>query len=173
MKSLSTNHLGRALGLATLAVGLTFPSLARAEGSIRHPGDHLRYTFEAEPHLTLGFNGPIDVGGILGIGFRGTFPIVHQGFVRTINNSVGINVGLDLFPHDGKVDVLVPVAMQWNFWFTKNWSAFGEPGFVLGTGQQSLVPMLAVGGRYLFTDSVALVFRAGFPAFSVGTSFLF
>src|SRR5438034_1163301 len=78
---------------------LTAPSLAASNHSIiKNPGDHPEYTFEAEPHGLIGFGGPFRDGhGELGAGFRGTVIIVQNGFVKTINDSVGISFGGDLF----------------------------------------------------------------------------
>ncbi len=62
---------------------------------------------------------------------------MDPGFIPSINNSVGIGVGLDwLNGQDhcnpggcyGYDRLVLPVVVQWNFWFTPHWSAFGEPG---------------------------------------------
>src|SRR5262245_11776100 len=64
---------------------------------INKPGQHPQYFFEAEPHLLLGFIDPPGVGSGLGVGagFRGTIELVDNGFVPTINNTIGIGFGLD------------------------------------------------------------------------------
>ena len=66
--------------------------------------------------------------------------------------------------------------MQWNFWISRQWSVFGEPGFALGLispGDDRFQPFVFYGGgRWLFTDRAALTMRVGYPAFSVGVSFL-
>src|SRR6185503_6138892 len=118
-----------ATALAFTATFIVAPGTARAEESIiKRPGDHPHYAFEAEPHGLVGFAGPFkDKGkGHLGAGFRGTIVIVNNGFIRSINNSVGITFGADLF--FGEETLFVPVAMQWNFWLSTHWSVFGEPG---------------------------------------------
>lgn len=107
---------------------------------IKNPGDHLN-SVELEPHLVLR---PLDTPHNdlgLGVGFRATIPIVKNGFVSTINNSVGIGFGLDYMRYDacgkyfgvyydcGKLSHFsIPVVMQWNFFLTPAWSVFGEPG---------------------------------------------
>ena len=70
-------------------------SSARADESIiKNPGDHPAYRFEAEPHGLIGFGGPFRHGNAdLGAGFRGTIILLDNGFVKTINNSVGIGFG--------------------------------------------------------------------------------
>jgi hypothetical protein len=65
--------------------------------------------------------------------------------------------------------------MQWSFWFTRQWSAFGEPGlnfFHSSYGGLSVSPALYVGGRLQLNDQIALTLRAGWPAVSLGVSFL-
>jgi len=73
---------------------------------------------------------------------RFTIPIVKNGFVPSINNSVGIGFGLDWLHYNGcyyrsafapgfcdNLDSFwVPVVMQWNFFLGTHWSVFGEPG---------------------------------------------
>jgi hypothetical protein len=155
------------LGLAAVALA---PSVARADerSIIRDPGDHPPYIFEAEPHLLLGYSGPFDTDGSPGVGFRGTFHIAN-GFVPSINDSIGIGVGFDLGT-DGHV--LVPVVMQWNFWLSRHWSVFGEPGFAIGSGiNTALWPSFYAGARFHIVDRIALTLRVGYPDLSVGVSF--
>lgn len=149
------------------------PEVVHAEPSvIRHAGDRVGYRFEAEPHGIVGLAGPFQRATSLGIGFRGTFIIVDNGFIKSINNSVGIGVGADfaLTRSSG----FVPVVMQWNFFLTPHWSVFGEPGLGLGVGSGTVVhPAFFAGGRFHFTDRIALTMRVGYPAASVGASFFF
>ncbi len=165
---------------------------------IKRPGARTRYVFEAEPHLNLGFIDPpgrdVDSDFGFGPGFRGTVEIVKNGFVGTINNSIGIGFGLDwvLYPgargcdergtfefncEDEDVSYFwIPVVLQWNFWISRQWSVFGEPGFALALispGDDRFQPfVLYGGGRWQFTDRAAFTMRIGYPSFSVGISFL-
>jgi hypothetical protein len=179
--------------VASLALGVVLlgASAARAESIIKHPGDHPRYSFEAEPHLSIGY-----AGGI-GPGFRGTVVLLDNGFIPSINNSIGIGFGLDWIfygdgCHDGFAhvhgcgtynDAMIPVVMQWNFWLAEHWSVFGEPGLVLhlrsGHADHFAIDPFVIygGGRYHFNESVALTMRLGTPffddsVFSIGVSFL-
>src|SRR6185503_7174728 len=116
---------------------------------------------ELEPHvLATPFSPPgIGAGDGFGLGARGTFEILGEGFIPSINDSVGIGVGLDWIHYDdsdvraggrcraveqapnginvcvevaGDTDYLwIPIVMQWNFWLHKRWSVFGEPGIAL------------------------------------------
>jgi hypothetical protein len=158
--------------LAALLVVPSVPSIARADESIiKNPGDHPSYRFEAEPHGLVGFGGPFHKGaGNFGAGFRGTVIIVDNGFVKSINNSVGITFGGDFF--FGRGTLFIPVAMQWNFWLTTHWSVFGEPGIGFAANGRDVVhPVLMVGGRYHFNEKISLTMRIGYPAFSIGASF--
>jgi hypothetical protein len=76
----------------------------------------------------------------------------------------------------GHVDYFyLPVVMQWNFWLHRKWSVFGEPGmaFYFQDGDFDWDPIvLYAGGRYHFSDRIALTLRLGYPTFSLGVSFL-
>lgn len=143
-------------------------------------------------------------GDGLGLGLRATFEIVPEGFIAKVNDSVGIGVGADFVRYEagdargectdytsgpngtricvevdggdgGRDRLYVPVVMQWNFFLTRRWSVFGEPGLFAYFGDDFGVRPFALflGGRYHFTDQVTLTLRAGYPTVSVGVSFLF
>jgi hypothetical protein len=169
------SRLAVGLALTTAVAAFAAPRIASADESIiKNPGDHPAYRFEAEPHGLLGFGGPFHDGrSELGLGFRGTIIIVDNGFVKEINDSVGISFGADVFFRGGTV--LIPVAMQWNFWLSTHWSVFGEPGIGFAANHDPardlIHPILMVGGRYHFNDRISLTMRIGYPAFSIGASF--
>jgi hypothetical protein len=199
---------GAALASALFLL-LIVPGQARADTLvIKRPGAHPDYAFEAEPHLLLGFvdpPGPAGGNGF-GLGFRGTVEIVDNGFVPSINNTVGIGFGLDWvrYSHGGRscgrpgregceffddekdVDYLiVPVVLQWNFWLSRKWSVFGEPGVALrffdgdadfgddDDGFDFDPFVFYAGGRWHFSEYLSLTMRVGYPTFSVGVSMLF
>ena len=199
----SISKRAAALAFAGAACVFAAPAPARADTLIiRHPGDHSRYVFEAEPHLLLGVIDPPGVasGSGFGAGFRGTVVIVPNGFVPSINNSVGIGFGLDIvhYSHGRQhctVDPLTsgvcnfsdsesvndfwfPVVMQWNFFLSRAWSVFGEPGLAFryeslsGAHETNVDPQFYLGGRWHFADRMTLTMRLGYPTFSVGVSFL-
>jgi hypothetical protein len=184
--------------LVTLAAGP-----ARADDTITRPGNHPAYNFEVEPHLVFGLGGwgPYGsydyggYGGAYGLGVRFGIPIVSNGFVPSINNSVAISFGVDWLHYDGCWYLLActadyfefPVALQWNFYVLQHLSVFGELGLVPYHGflgdcppgdvcparpiDTNVMPLLYLGGRYHFSEGVALTWRLGFPAWSVGVSF--
>ena len=167
----------RALAGALVAatVVCTSSSASADESIIKRPGDHPQYRFEAEPHGLFGFGGPFGPQADAGAGFRGTIILVDNGFVKKINNSVGIGFGGDVFFRKGTV--FLPVVMQWNFFLSTHWSVFAEPGFGIAANANvnkffPLHPTGYLGGRYHFNDRIALTLRAGYPSFSVGVSFM-
>lgn len=185
--------------MAGVALVLLFgsPGAANAQSIIKQPGAHPHYSFEAEPHLVMRDRHGHHGGGV-GPGFRGTIVLTDDGFISKINNSVGIGFGLDWLvlgnehcpgkhpPDDDHChdhDALVlPVVLQWNFWLHESWSVFGEPGLALvfddreheNDTELHFDPFVFyAGGRYHFSDSVALTMRLGFPlTASIGVSFL-
>jgi hypothetical protein len=71
--------------------------------------------------------------------------------------------------------VFLPVVMQWNFWFTQRFSAFGEPGlnvYYLGRHGLSASPAVYVGGRVRLADRITLTGRLGYPTVAFGVSFM-
>lgn len=155
------------LGFAAFAASFTFAGVTLADHStIKSEYDHPRYVFEAEPHLVLT---PFHDGGI-GAGFAGTFNVADRGFIRRLNDSVGVGFAANWATNE---KFILSGAMQWNFWFTERWSAFGEPGVAVGTDKKLHVwPHLGAGGRFAFTPNITLTMRIGFPVSSVGVSFL-
>jgi hypothetical protein len=190
-------------GTFALALALQ-PRSARADTLIiQHAGDHARYVFEAEPHLVLGVIEPPGYasGSGFGVGFRGSIPLMHNGPISKLNNSMAIGFGIDFvrfgrgdFCRDGGPlgecrdigrsegfnEFYFPIVLQWNFFLSRNWSVFGEPGLALnyhawkGPNDLDVAPFVFyAGGRFHFADRIALTMRIGYPAFSVGCSFLF
>jgi hypothetical protein len=169
-----------------VALTLTIASPARADDTIKRPGDHPSYVLEIEPHGLVGY-GVVYASAGFGAGARFSIPIVQNGFVPSINNSVAISFGLDALyfadcggPSCGVTFLDFPVALQWNFYVARHWSVFGEPGLVIGHGFLSgaypfpdtwVYPAFFVGGRYHISDKLSLTMRIGYPSFSFGVSF--
>jgi hypothetical protein len=150
----STQQTRAAVAAITVLSGaLAGADAARADDTIKHPGEHPHYAVEIEPHVLWGWThydyAPNDG---FGLGARFSIPIVDNGFVSSINNSVAIGFGLDWVHYSGTncyyyyrgngpcYDVgdanllFFPVVMQWNFFVAKRWSVFGEPGLVIWHG---------------------------------------
>lgn len=159
------------VAFATFATAIAVPLVARADDTIKRPGDHPSYSVEIEPHLLAGFDRFGDDPAI-GLGGRFSIPLMDPGFIKKINDSIAITFGIDLLFPRSNAAVDLPVAMQWNFFVHRKWSVFGEPGLVIGTYREAhAVPALWAGARYHFNDHVALTMRLGIPSFSIGLSF--
>ena len=95
----------------------------------------------------------------------------------TVSGPNGVPICVEIEGGAGEWDyVYLPATMQWNFWLTEQFSVFGEPGFSLYFAEDDdfgILPLvLFVGGRWHFVDRAALTFRVGYPAVSLGVSFL-
>jgi hypothetical protein len=183
------------LAVVTAAV-LAVSSPADAASTIRSPNPP-QYKVEIEPHGIVQTDLLYDEGRSgFGVGGRFSIPLMSPGFIKTINDSIAISFGPDFVHYDSYRYVCAgdqcagssfwrmyfPVAMQWNFWLSDKWSVFGEPGLVIrhtfvdcgpGTdcGRRDVDFAFFAGGRFHFSENVALTIRLGFPeAASVGVS---
>ena len=136
---------------------LTAVLLARASGAaaqhIGNPGTHVKYNVELEPHFVLQWDhGPnywYWGGDGIGLGVRASIPVLQDGPVTTINNSLAVSFGLDWAhfgddtcwgpgpPRNGPAytcaanDFWLPLVLQWNFFFSDVISAFPEFGLAI------------------------------------------
>lgn len=160
------------VGLGTLTIG----SDARADAyGITHPGRHIDYVIELEPEVILAFDRAFDDGP--GLGLRASVPVMFNGFVSSINNSVALTFGFDKDPFADGNHYYVPVALQWNFWLHHSFSVFAEPGMLLAFSDKARVhPEVWGGARLHFNDWVSLTGRVSVPsspAIGLGVSFFF
>lgn len=195
-----------ALALSAFAFVVS-PRAAQAENLITNPGDHNEYKFEIEPQLVVRTAGPrwgryycdrwdgprgrpdpdcraYGYGGWAGVGpgVRVNIPFMHNGPIDTINNNIGISFGGSLTFHGYRgVNATVlnlPVAFQWNFYFTEIISVLGEAGlntpitFWSGGAHFAVEPLLQGGGRFQF-GKVGVLVRVGWPLLSVGANIQF
>jgi hypothetical protein len=167
---------GLALSLGLSAATLTLaPSTASAsENLIKRPGAHNRYSVELEPHLSLYYGDWSNrVEG--GPGVRVAIPFMHNGPIDTINNNIGISFGADTYFPGGAFVMRIPVAFQWNFYFTDIISVLGEVGLSTSFGDLPDLwfdPIMSGGGRFQF-GKVGVVVRVGYPEMTVGANFQF
>jgi len=96
--------------------------------------------------------------------------------LRSEPGPAGTSVCTQVTSNGGSYDYLfAPVVLQWNFWLTERFSAFGEPGldlFWLGNRGIGVGPALYVGGRLRVADRVTLTARIGYPTLGLGLSFM-
>jgi hypothetical protein len=153
---------------------LALPRAARADEQsiIKMPGEHPVYSLEIEPQLLLGWNELKDGPGV---GGRIVVPLISNGFVPSINNSVGIGFGFDADPIRTGNHFVLPVVLEWNFWLSTHWSVFGEPGLaiVFDNGDGKFGPVVYAGGRYHVTKELAFTLRLGVPGLDAAAGISF
>jgi hypothetical protein len=213
-RTMSVRTLKSALNLlafCVLGLGMAWPRDASAQEQpiIKNAGDHARYSVEIEPHFATSFISPLGGSNGLGLGGRFSIPILNNGFIPNINNSIAIGFGVDWLHYNGCYrqyaywgcgninSFWFPGVMQWNFYFTERWSAFGEIGaamyyanwgddcwvYTAPNGQRSTICgnspshfnadfVFQIGGRFHASEKVAITARIGYPYFSIGVSFL-
>jgi hypothetical protein len=124
--------------ITLLLTSLLLPVLwsTGAAAQIRNPGSHPRYGVELEPHLVVQWaHEPFWDDEGIGVGLRASIPLIQNGPVQSINNSLAIGFGMDWAHFDcGPYDSCdadtfsFPVVLQWNFWITRAISLFPELG---------------------------------------------
>lgn len=180
------------VGGATLLGGMRD---AQAELIIRNPDEHtFRFNFEVHGIATYSFWGSFAPG----VGVRFQIPIMRNGFIPRLNNSIQLGVGLDAVFYPFYRDayntfyggLTVPVMLTWNFHLVPRFTLFGEVGLAPTLGFWNgyydrcgagnffwcyLTPGFAVGGHLHFRQPAgypALTFRVGFPVnLTVGVTF--
>lgn len=149
------------------------PAPARAETQRSH------HAIRLDGHGSIGWYGDLSVG------FRVEFPIVPDGLVDGVDDELSLSPGLDFLwfyhPDFPGVGIYPLVMAQWNFYLGERWSVFPELGATLIFAEHRdrywrtfIAPVIAAGGRYHFSDRLALLVRVGWPVgLSVGLVFSF
>jgi hypothetical protein len=200
----------RALVFAATTVVMLLALASPSAAQIKNPGDHPDYSVELEPHFVFQWDGRYWADDGIGFGARVGIPIIKNGPIRTINNSLAIGVGFDWVHFGGNCfryyfngnnvvgpgwdcsgnEFHIPVVGQWNFYFTKVVSLFGEVGFAISHAKFDIPCgpgfngpncgswsetdpsfVFAVGPRFQIADSIAFTLRLGTPYMSAGVSF--
>ena len=130
----------------------------------------------------------IPYGGYLGFGFgfgaRFYIPIVKEGFLPMLNDSFGIEFGVDptiLFWTTTGVGVAIPVEARWNFHIFPKLEAYAKVGAALAIISFPGINYFSVGG--ILVANVGVLFRlnsvislraeVGYPAIKVGIGIAF
>ena len=162
------------------------PSVARADHEIGTPFTGNR-PYQLDVH-----GGLIWYGVGLAAGARFGIPLVHNGFVSSLDNAVYFNFGADYYYLDS-FDGLnhhyasgfgVPITLHWEFFFNDTWSAFAEIGFQIFFHPRYFERgdfyvdagawvIAAIGGSLHFSEAIALTLRFGNPYFAFGLTFQF
>jgi hypothetical protein len=153
------------------------------------------YPVEVEVHASFGAENVYGTTG-LGAGVRVSLPLVAGWLGRGVADNLAISFGGDILNYQncyyadrcGANYLMFPVAAQWNVFFGRRFSLFGEAGAFLykgffdgcGAGEGGcdapadfgILPTLAIGGRVRLAPNVALLARIGYPTSTLGISFL-
>jgi hypothetical protein len=166
----------------------------------RDTGQHPYYGVELEPHAEWQWSGDEwSWENGFGFGARASIPLLEDGPVQSLNNSLAVTFGFDwaYFANDCSIggmevdchesDIWIPIAAQWNFFVSERFSLFPEFGVGFRTATRStnycaasecddssleVHAVLWFGARFLVTDRVAVVLRLGTPSLTLGASFL-
>ena len=146
---------------AALAAVLIFAAgPAEAQSIIRDRSSHRR-------PVDLSLLGGVPYPFGFGVGMRVGLPIAHDGFIRTINDAVLIELGAQFVYWDDFKDHLVgfqvPVLMRWDFFLTRSWTIFGGVGLVFGFYDEGK-KRFRLRGEDLFRPGS----RPGFLRFAIG-----
>jgi hypothetical protein len=157
--------------------------------------DTARYPLEVDVHGSFGADNVYGDTG-LGAGLRISLPLVAGWLGRNVSDNLAISFGADVLNYQncyyanqcGATYLVLPVAAQWNVFFARRVSVFGEGGVFLyrgfyeGCGPGSgdcntpanfgVLPTLALGVRVRIARDVALLARLGYPTSTIGVSFL-
>jgi hypothetical protein len=145
--------------------GAGFGAGARASIEIVHTG------------FVPSINNSVAIGvGVDFLHYQGSGVLFPGACVRRVPGPGGTSVCAEVSPSGASSNyAFLPLTLQWNFWLTRQWSVFGEPGLTLyWFDYRSLgaSPALYLGGRFHFTDAITLTVRIGYPILSIGVSFL-
>lgn len=189
-------HIGRlalisSIALASFAAPLAAPAVAHAEHEIRTPFTGTR-PFQLDIH-----GGLLWYGYGVGSGVRFGIPLMHNGFIDSIDNAVYLNFGADFYfvddtnwgdgNHHYGFGFGIPVTLHWEFYFSDTWSAFAELGFqaYFPPGMWDGSPrggfwvdagawiIGQVGGTLHFNEAIGLTLRVGNPYVALGLTFYF
>jgi len=138
----------RVLPCLAVVLGVAYSAPAKAQSTIKQPGNHPTYSVDLEPHLALGLDDSDFYGsGGFGLGMRATIPFLRNGPIPNINNDMGIGFGLDWLSRGSSCNYYywgpnyrygynncsayafyLPIVLQWNFYLTDIITVYGEPG---------------------------------------------
>lgn len=161
-------------------------ALAQEEGRGHRPGYLLDDSPQSRP-VRLSVHGVLPYshfgyGGFpLGVGVSLYLPLVHDGFIRPVNDEFGLDFGADTVFFTGyrnPFGLWIPVSVLWTFHFTDTFAAYVKAGVALRFWPGDSLPFYpdfvgAVGLNWMFARNVGLRVEAGYPGLKVGVLFAF
>ena len=160
-------------------------------GSMHQPGAFFDTSPQTRPMMVSAFTG-IHYGYYAAYGFplalsgRFYIPLVHNGFIPSVNDEFGIEPGLDfaitflsgIYDEGTVFGFGVPVDAVWDFHITSSFDAYAKLGFVFGNvfsdygyGGFWWTIRSAVGLRLKISETVYFRAEVGYPALLVGFGF--
>lgn len=126
------------LGVVAAAAALLWAPAAWAQrGSLTTDQPAMSYVRDAGPHsrpvdlsVLVGTPGALLVG--FGGGVRVSFPLIHDGFIGSINNAVRLETGAEFyhwaFGGFSYETIAIPLQLRWDFFLTEQWTVFAALG---------------------------------------------
>lgn len=175
---------------AALVSVLAVASVASADIDVNinvnhHHGGTLTDDSSQHRHVLLSVHGVLPYGHFrgfpLGVGASLYIPILHNGFIRPVNDSFGIDFGADAIffaGYNNPFGLWVPVSLLWTFHFSDSFSAYVKAGAALRFWPGESLPfypdfVAAIGLNWMFAHSVGLRVEAGYPGIKLGLLFAF
>ncbi len=177
---------------------ISMPAIAASdtptETTWRQPGALLDRSPQRRPHMfsfflgfPYGYYGYVYGGVPFGLGVRYMIPLIHDGFVPSLNDSFNIEFGADFGGIATRVFypiISIPVEVMWRLHFTSRFSGYVKVGAALEFNVVSYCTtaypcrtlvsanvIANVGLIYRFTDTVSFRAEAGYPWLKVGLGF--
>lgn len=145
---------------------------ASAEHPIKQEGAHADYIVELDGHVVGETLMPGDTNRGAGAGVRGTFEVLHRGFIPNVNDSLAVGIGFDWVGSSQIPHYWLPIAAQYNVWIVPRFSMFAEVGVaVMFAAGGDVAPNVALGARFeIVRDRLTVVGRGALPASTLGLS---
>jgi len=163
-------------------------SLGVGEGATSEHGSGIRDTGSHQRSSKLSFFGilPWWYGFGIGAGARYELPLVHDGFISTLNDSVELEFGGDVWYagfEGGYTGLMIPVEGKWSFHLTPRLAVYGKVGLGLSfffwsssfsnNSATRLHLNGATGALFQLNDSLWLRGELGYSGLKFGVSLKF
>ncbi len=167
-----------------LVVALSASSMAFAN-KLKETDALLDESEKTERPMQLSVHGTLPWGGYYGwsagAGANLYIPIAKNGFISKLNDSFGIDFGVDaVFHFYGPLfSLLVPVNARWQFYMLPQLQVYASLGLevdiwfggVYGYGYWPVRPAFHVGAQWMFSQKVGLKLEVGYPGVRFGVLF--
>jgi hypothetical protein len=184
---------GLALAIAIFSAAPNIAAAQESQPGTRQPGGLMDASLTARPMMLSFFTG-LHYGYFAAYGLPLTFggrfyiPLVHEGFIPSLNDEFGLEFGLDLnitflasrYADSSVFGFGVPADVMWDFHITPNFDAYAKLGLVVGSivsnetyGGFWWTIRSAVGLRLKISEGLYFRAEAGFPSIIAGIGLAF